>query len=276
MRTSRLVLIAATALCSLVLVTGCSGVKQDWSSAQAADTLEAYDAFLGKHADSEFATQAKERVAQLTEERDWELATQADTADSYQKFLALHADGKWSQEARVRVENFNVMNASGPAAPPPVAAPAKPPGDAPTPAVANRPAPAVAATPARAATPAKGAAPVKPEPAAKVPTPAAAADVVKPSAPAKAAGPAAGATTGAVRIQLGALSTEAKARGEWQRLQGKFPALKGLEPQIAAAQTSAGRLFRLQSRVGSEAQAERICATLKAAGQGCMQVPASR
>jgi hypothetical protein len=269
MRTSRLVLIAATALCSLTLVTGCSGVKQDWSSAQGADTIEAYDGFLAKHADSEFAAQAKERIAQLTEERDWEIATQADNADSYQKFLAQHADGKWSQEARVRIENFNVMNSSTPAAP------------APAPSAAAQPAaagPATAAAPAAAASPAKAAAANVSAPArSAVP---AAATSAKAPIPARAETPASAATpaksAGGVRIQLGALSTEAKARSEWQRLQGKFPALKGLEPQVTAAQTAAGKLYRLQARVGSEAQAERICGTLKAAGQGCIQVPAGR
>ncbi len=268
MRTSRLVLIAATALCSLALVTGCSGVKQDWSSAQGADTIEAYDGFLAKHADSEFATQAKERIAQLTEERDWEVATQADNADSYQKFLAQHADGKWSQEARVRIENFNVMNSSTPAAPVPSAAAAAPaPAKAAVPEA--KPAPASAATPAAVAAPAKAAVPAASMPA-KAPAP----------APARAETPASVATPakagGGVRIQLGALSTEAKARSEWQRLQGKFPALKGLEPQVTAAQTAAGKLYRLQARVASEAQAERICGALKAAGQGCIQVPAGR
>lgn len=273
MRTSRLVLIAATALCSLALVTGCSGVKQDWSSAQGADTIEAYDGFLAKHADSEFAAQAKERIAQLTEERDWEVATQADNADSYQKFLAQHADGKWSQEARVRIENFNVMNSSTPAAPMPSAAaqpaavPSAATAAAPAPAKAAaaeaaKPAPASAATPAATVTPAKVAAPAKVAVPAKAPAPTSAATPAK--------------SSGGVRIQLGALSTEGKARSEWQRLQGKFPALKGLEPQVTAAQTAAGKLYRLQARVASEAQAERICGTLKAAGQGCIQVPAGR
>ncbi|MFO1426635.1 MAG: hypothetical protein U1F11_06600 [Steroidobacteraceae bacterium] len=259
MRTSRLPLLLIVAL-----LVACSGVKQDWRSAQAADTLEAYDAFLAKHGDSEFATLAKERVTQLTEERDWEIATQSDTTESYQKFLTQHPEGKWSQEARVRIENFNVMNAA--AAPP-------------------RRRPRLLAKPATAATapsPRHAAAAAPKAPAPKAPAPAAPVERTVPPAaarnrPAPQKAPAAAAAAGAAApASSSARSTEAKARAEWRRLQSKFAALKGHEPQIAAAQTPAGKLYRLQMRVADEAAGAKLCATLKAGGQGCIVVPAGR
>ena len=100
---------AGAALAGLVVVTlvaGCSREKIDWKSAESADTVEAYDRFIGNHPDSELATQARARVAQLQEERDWKLATGTDTADGYKGFLAKHPNGKWAEEARIRIENF--------------------------------------------------------------------------------------------------------------------------------------------------------------------------
>lgn len=126
---------AAVAMLTLLVLAGCARDGQDWRSAQDADTQEAYDAFLAKHPQSEFAPQAKERAAQLLEERDWAVATQSDTPEAYRKFVAAHADGKWTQEARIRIENFNVMAASAPEVPAAPAAAAAP-APAPKPAVA--------------------------------------------------------------------------------------------------------------------------------------------
>ena len=53
------------------LAAGCSPEQQDWRSAEAADSSEAYTHFLEQHADSELATQARTRIQQLQEERDW-------------------------------------------------------------------------------------------------------------------------------------------------------------------------------------------------------------
>src|SRR5256885_12283889 len=45
--------------------------SQDWRSAEAADTSEAYAGFVEQHPDSELTAQARARLAQLAEERDW-------------------------------------------------------------------------------------------------------------------------------------------------------------------------------------------------------------
>jgi outer membrane biosynthesis protein TonB len=278
---------AAIALLSATLVlAGCAGDSQDWRSAQAADTQEAYDAFLAKHPGSDFAAQAKERAAQLLEERDWETATQADTADSYTRFLTQHPKGKWAQEARVRVENFNVLGPESAVAPAPVVEPAAAPPaagvkPAPAPQVAPAARPAVAPKPVDAPKPAtapKPAAAPKPAEAAAAVKPAAPAPVAKPAPvtqPAAAPKPAAAAPSNAVshRIQLGAFSSRAKAESEWQRLRGKHVELKGLASNITEAKTAAGQLFRLQASVASEARAKELCASLKAAGQACLYVP---
>lgn len=101
----------------MFLVAACSREQQDWRSAEAADTVESYGQFLDRHPDSELATQARTRVAQLAEEREWKHASTADTADAYREFLGQHPNGKWAQEARIRIQNF-ALSGLPPAGPP--------------------------------------------------------------------------------------------------------------------------------------------------------------
>ena len=256
------VVLCLTAGTLALLLAACAGDAGDWKSAQQADTQEAYDAFLAKHADSKFAPQARERAAQLVEQRDWATATQADTPEAYQAFIAQHADGKWTQEARIRVENFNVLAAAAPDAPvaaAPVAAAAPP---AAAPAATPKPLPVAARTPAPVPASARAAAPT---PAARAGTAAAAA--IATAAPS-------GASSAGIRVQLGAFSSVDKAEAEWSRARGKFPALQALEPRITPAETKAGRLFRLQAGVADAAAAQQLCDSLKAASQPCLVVPA--
>ncbi|HPF26253.1 MAG TPA: SPOR domain-containing protein [Steroidobacteraceae bacterium] len=108
MKTVFLRMVVTSFALGLTLVAGCSREQGDWRSAQAADTVESYERFISQHADSTLATQARERIDQLLEERDWQKAATADTLQSYQQFLTEHANGKWSQEARIRIDNFAV------------------------------------------------------------------------------------------------------------------------------------------------------------------------
>jgi cell division septation protein DedD len=121
----------------LAAASGCSHEQRDWHSAQAANTIEAYEQFINTYPKSARATDAQAQIAQLTEARDWQRASTIDTADAYRQFLAQHPQGKSAQEARIRIENFGMNNAAaagGGAAPPPgapaaapvAAAPAKP------------------------------------------------------------------------------------------------------------------------------------------------------
>ena len=257
----------------LVIAAGCSRENQDWRSAQAADTSEAYDDFAAKHPQSEFAAQAKSRVKQLAEERDWERSTVADTAEAYQQFLAQHPDGKWAQEARVRIENFNVIDgAPKPDAAAAVAAPAK--------TVSTKQATVDKATPAKPALPAapdavpKGAAALKPMP---TPKPAPAVKTAATPKPVSVPKPAAvvKASVAGHHIQLGAFSNAAKADAEWARVSGAFGELKGLASHVVAAQTAAGKLYRLQVAVPSEERGRALCKALAARKQACVYVRAT-
>ncbi len=103
----------AIAVCLLLLMAGCSREQQDWRSAEAADTIESYGHFIQRHPESELATQARTRVAQLGEDRDWQHAGSADTVDAYRDFIAQHPNGKWAQEAHIRIENFSLGEQKG-------------------------------------------------------------------------------------------------------------------------------------------------------------------
>lgn len=245
---SKVVVLAAIA-CGLL--AGCSREQQDWKSAQAADTVEAYGDFIAKHGDSDLAAQARARSAQLVEERDWQRISTADTLEGYQQFVAQHPNGKWTSEARIRIENFTLAGDAPAAAPSDGAA--TPPGEDATAAVSPDSPPGVrdAVQPGEQATAAK---PVVPKPASK--------PASKPAA-----------ASGKFAVQLGAFSSEAKANESWQAARTKFPReLGALQSHVAKSKTSAGQLYRLQASVADEARARSLCATLKTRGQACVVV----
>ena len=226
----------------LLTVAGCSAEQQDWRSAEADRTSEAYQHFLDQHPDSELAGKARERVGEFVEDRDWQQVTRLGTAEAYRGFLATHPNGRWAQEARIRIESFALGSI-------PRMAPQSPGQTASRPAGVKllRLASASSTVPAGAAAP-----PVGPEP------------------------PRASAFASDGRgysVQLGAFGSQASATREWQRLQSRFGAqLSGLSPQVVAADSSAGQLYRLQARAGGEAQARAICDSLRAQSQPCVPV----
>jgi len=91
----------------LLVLAGCSREKSDWRSAQAADTSESYEQFIGSHPDSSLVTTARERLRQLAEEKDWRNAAETDTLEAYRQFLSQYPSGKWAKEAQLRVDNFS-------------------------------------------------------------------------------------------------------------------------------------------------------------------------
>ena len=242
LRAGRVALIAVLAL----LAAGCGREQQDWRSAEAADTSEAYARFVEQHPDSELAVQARARLVQLAEERDWAQAGKLATAEAYRAFLAEHPSGKWSEEARIRVEAFAL--GSAPRLAPSTAAH---PGGAP-----QGPSGVRALQLATATAP----------PAVREPTPTEAAPARERRSPARTAGSSYG-------VQLGAFGSEASADREWRRLQDRFGAqLRGLSPRIVAAGNTSGQLYRLQAPAAGEAQARALCNSLREQSQPCVPV----
>jgi cell division septation protein DedD len=240
------------------LAAGCSREQQDWRSAEAADTSEAYGRFVDQHPDSELGAQARARLAQLAEQRDWTQAGILATADAYRAFLAQHPSGKWSEEARIRIEAFALGSAPRLAPPTRVQPGGAPQGPSGVRALQLATATAPPTVHEAAAEP-RVAQLIRAEPAEP--------------APARDRGPAAGTGSKAYGVQLGAFGSEASADREWRRLQGRFGAqLGGLSPRIVAASDTSGQLYRLQAPAAGEAQARALCDSLRERSQPCVPV----
>ena len=297
-RAGKFATFAVTAAAALASLAACSREQQDWRSAEASDTVEAYAGFLKDHPNSDLVRQARAHLTQLSEDRAWNQAGSADTVDAYKQFLAQYPNGKWSQEARIRVENFELGaagtggSANGPGASAigagPVAAASGGGNGAGVPAspAAGESAqvPAQPTSPQTSVASAQPAGQVAPGEAAQLPTSSTATQVQSPrpaTYPAAAAAPAPASLASAWRsadptsygVQLGAFASENAATGEWQLLVERFNAqLRGLAPQVVSAETATGRLFRLQALVADEATARALCDMLRKQSQACVPV----
>jgi TPR repeat protein len=77
------------------------------------------------------------------------------------------------------------------------------------------------------------------------------------------------APAGGWRVQLGAFSTAANAKKQWDAIRGRVSVLGALQPYFVGA----GAITRLQAGpVANRAAADRICASAKAAGSACFPV----
>lgn len=100
-----------------------------------------------------------------------------------------------------------------------------------------------------------------PAPAPVAPTPTAPAPVAQ-AAPVPPA-----AASGDWRVQLGAFSTEARAKALWDKLESGVSALSGLQPYLVKA----GGITRLQAGpFETRAQADTICSRVKASRNDCI------
>jgi SPOR domain len=298
----------AALMVSVAMLGACSREQQDWRSAEASDTVNGYGEFLHRHPDSELAAEARTRVAQLSEDKEWQTAGAADSADAYKQFLAQHPNGKWAQEARIRMENF-ALGREGVAAPPVASAalaaaavagvgsaaapesPAAPkygssagaaPGSARGSAWSGSSSGAVQAFPTEPARAPASAGSVNAAATASAPVAQVASSA--PVSPRELAQPLASASpspaiSAAWRsddgfgVQLGAFASENAATTEWQQLTARFGAqLRGLAPRVVSANTTTGRLFRLQTLVADEAAARALCDMLKKQSQACVPV----
>ena len=106
-------------------------------------------------------------------------------------------------------------------------------------------------------------------PAAPAPAPAPAAPKPSPSASASAsAKPAAPAMTG-VGVQLAAYGTRARAEQGWSDLSRRTEVLAGVKHRVVEGKVDIGTVYRLQAVAANRAEAERLCAALKADGLDC-------
>lgn len=232
-------------LIAALLLLGACGELQDWRGTQRADTLEAYESFLQRYPQSQYAPVAQRRLVDLEEQRDWLIATESDSAASYRSFIDAHPKGRWTREARVRLQNFlTTPGVIGPAAIEPVES-------APPPAMLPDESSAL-------------------DPSASAPVPAPA------PAPAPAAAVAVEPAPVTHRIQLGAFSSRDKALEAWRAARATHEELQGLVSQVVVGSNGKVEIYRLQASVVSEQRAREVCTELRVAGQGCVYVPPGR
>lgn len=77
------------------IVTGCANEYTAYDEATAADTAEAYEAFLVQYPDGVNVASAEERLDQI----DWEEAKSENSAGAYQEYLRRHPEGKFADKA---------------------------------------------------------------------------------------------------------------------------------------------------------------------------------
>jgi hypothetical protein len=90
----------------------------------------------------------------------------------------------------------------------------------------------------------------------------------KPSIETVAATPAPAAAAG-VGVQLAAYGTRARAEQGWSDISRRTDVLKGVKYRVVEGKVDIGTVYRLQAVAGSRAEAERLCAALKADGLDC-------
>ncbi|WP_448578451.1 SPOR domain-containing protein [Thermaurantiacus sp.] len=119
-----------------------------------------------------------------------------------------------------------------------------------------------------AALPASGAG-APPQPARPAPAPQAGTGVAAPAAP-RATGEEADPAGPIGTIQLGAFSSEARARAAWKEMSGRFPSLGPFTPAFTPVEREGGQtLWRLRAS-GPDSQG--VCNRLKIAGEECALV----
>ncbi len=108
-------------------------------------------------------------------------------------------------------------------------------------------------------------APMPPLPgAAPVATPSASGSKIVPATTPTAAAPVSG-----IGVQLAAYGTRARAEQGWTDVSRRTDALTGVKYRILEGKVDIGTVYRLQAVAGSRAEADRLCAALKADGVDC-------
>ena len=97
---------------------------------------------------------------------------------------------------------------------------------------------------------------------APAPKPAPSASATVAAAPAPAAVPGIG-------VQLAAYGTRARAEQGWSDLSRRTDVLAGVKYRVVEGKVDIGTVYRLQAVAGSRAEAEKLCAALKADGLDC-------
>jgi hypothetical protein len=84
--------------------------------------------------------------------------------------------------------------------------------------------------------------------------------------------PPAQATASGSVLQLGAFSSQSRARAAFKSLADRYSYLEGMEPMIVPVESDGKMLYRLRSQAAGSAAARDICGRLRVAGEPCAVV----
>jgi formylglycine-generating enzyme required for sulfatase activity len=87
-----------------------------WATAQAADTVQAYERFLLAFPAGRHAAQARQRIDQLHDEAAWTRAQSADTIPAYARYLAEFPAGRYAERAQARIASLRMARGEADAA----------------------------------------------------------------------------------------------------------------------------------------------------------------
>jgi hypothetical protein len=94
---------------AMVLIVGCASVESHYKETRELDTIEAYEEFIQKYPDSEFANEAKKRLEHLeSSQKDFEVAKIKNTIESYKEFIAKYPENEHVKEAEVRIREITL------------------------------------------------------------------------------------------------------------------------------------------------------------------------
>jgi hypothetical protein len=91
------VIVWLVVILAVSFLSGCE--QREFQKAKQANTVEAYNAFLGKYPNSKLASEANAAIEGL----EWEKATTADTIAAYQGYMTKYPTGKFASEATVKI-----------------------------------------------------------------------------------------------------------------------------------------------------------------------------
>lgn len=237
MKPSALRSITWVAVLACAVLAGCGGTESSaWREAQAADSSDAYAAYLKSHPQGTHAALAASRAKALADQQDWQAAHRLDTVEALAVYLRLHPDGLWVGFARERSQKLKAAELA-----------------------ARR-------TPAEPVVPVVEAKPLPP-PVAPARQPSGDAD-----AAAKAAAPVAAVPAGP-QVQLGVFSTRKRATEVWQKAAKQGGAVADATPLITTVRSGGKDLYRLRAVLAPKTSAAKTCRKLVQAGMSCLPVP---
>jgi hypothetical protein len=87
----------------LLATLGCSSADSDWTQAQSAGTIAAYQGFVTAHPNDQRVAQAQQQIHMIQDEQAWGDAQKADTSAAFQQYIQAQPNGAHLEAARARV-----------------------------------------------------------------------------------------------------------------------------------------------------------------------------